>query len=175
MTQGHRAHECDSSHSLGSRAAFFQAREIDHERLRQLPAGNPRKGSNERARHRPRTRQNFRRKGLNTRVRMCLDTAADKHSPKPTTTTTIVTTCFFFSHQATRVLGLGLLYLVSEEFVRPDSPLPDVRKKELRASLVWAMPSILQVLAEVRRCGFAPALGALWEDGPEKKGAKKSL
>lgn len=50
------------------------------------------------------------------------------------------------------MLGLGLLSLVSEEFVRPDSPLPDVRKKELRASLVWAMPSILQVLAEVSRC-----------------------
>lgn len=53
------------------------------------------------------------------------------------------------SHEPTRVLGLGLLSLVSEEFVRPDSPLPDVRKKELRASLVWAMPSVLHVLAEV--------------------------
>ncbi|CAN0149336.1 unnamed protein product, partial [Pylaiella littoralis] len=52
-------------------------------------------------------------------------------------------------HEATRVLGLGLLSLVSEEFVRPDSPLPDARKKELRASLVWAMPSVLHVLAEV--------------------------
>lgn len=56
----------------------------------------------------------------------------------------------FCSHDATRVLGLGLLSLVSEEFVRPDSPLPDVRKKELRAALVWAMPSVLHVLAEVR-------------------------
>ncbi|CAM9639583.1 unnamed protein product [Ectocarpus sp. 13 AM-2016] len=53
-------------------------------------------------------------------------------------------------HEATRLVGLALLFLVSEEFVRPDSPLPDVRKKDLRASLVWAMPSILHVLAEVR-------------------------
>lgn len=67
-------------------------------------------------------------------------------------------TSFSFSHEATRVLGLGLLSLVSEEFVRPDSPLPDVRKKELRASLVWAMPSILQVLAEVRRRAAAVPL-----------------
>ena len=42
--------------------------------------------------------------------------------------------------------------------MRPDSPLPDVRKKELRASLVWAMPSVLQVLAEVRRRAAAEPL-----------------
>ncbi|CAM9280671.1 unnamed protein product [Sphacelaria rigidula] len=53
------------------------------------------------------------------------------------------------SNPSTRVAGLELLSLTCEEFVRPDSPLPHARKKELKASLVWAMPNVLHVLAEV--------------------------
>lgn len=48
------------------------------------------------------------------------------------------------------MLGLDLLTLVSEEFVRPDSPLPDARAKELKASLIYVLPDVLRVLAEVR-------------------------
>ncbi|CAM9999012.1 unnamed protein product, partial [Ascophyllum nodosum] len=53
------------------------------------------------------------------------------------------------SRESTRALGLDLLSLVSEEFVRLDSPLPSGRRRELKAALVWVIPSVLQVLGEV--------------------------
>lgn len=55
------------------------------------------------------------------------------------------------SNESTRTIGLDLLSLVSEEFVRPDSPLPSGRRKELKAALIWAMPSVLQVLGEASK------------------------
>lgn len=58
------------------------------------------------------------------------------------------------SNAGTRVVGLHLLSLVSEEFVRPDSPLPNARKKELKMSLVWTMPNVLHILAEVICAGW---------------------
>ncbi|CAM9131281.1 unnamed protein product, partial [Discosporangium mesarthrocarpum] len=48
----------------------------------------------------------------------------------------------------TRFLGLTLLSLVGEEFVRADVPFPSARKVKLRSYLLAALPGVLAVLTE---------------------------